>query len=335
MSPLWESSTVKKLKINKRKPSPKHSRDYQSFAQSVIFCRHRQFPQFKLYCNTIKGISLFTSLRQQLNASMTVEAAVVLPLFLFFFLNLGCVIELIRLHGNLEFALCDVGNRMAVYGYALTEIGDKESEKAKESGLWSEIKDVAFSYAYVKSEIVNYVGEQYLEEAPIEDGVNGLQFLESEIFAEDDCFEIIVTYKAAPFSSVIGFRPFRMVNRYYGHIWNGYQIPGTEDNRENPDVVYVAANGVVYHEDKECSHLSLSIRKVSLQTAYESRNINGERYVPCMRCEDTGLQGSVYITDDGDNIHYGENCAGLKRTVQALPRVNAKAYRACSRCARK
>ena len=50
---------------------------------------------------------------------MTVEASIVLPLILFFFMNLASSIEMIRLHGNLQLALWETGNELIVYGYAL------------------------------------------------------------------------------------------------------------------------------------------------------------------------------------------------------------------------
>lgn len=258
---------------------------------------------------------------------MTVEAAIVLPLFLFFFLNLGSVIELIRLHGNLEFALHDVGNRMAVYGYALAASG----EEGNEGVLLPELKDIAVSYTYINSEIVNFLGEEYLEATPIKGGIAGLQFVESEIFDAEDCVEIVVTYQAEPFSSVAGWGSVRMANRYYGHLWNGYEIPGTED-AENNDVVYVAENGIVYHEAADCTHLQLSVRMVSLMVAYQSRNIDGEKYVPCERCG-SDMEAVVYITDEGDRIHSKEDCPGLKRTVHTMPKKEATNYRPCGRCA--
>lgn len=310
MSPLWRNNKNKQLLTNSTKPSPSYSMNNQSFAQSVCF-------------RPIKEISLFTSVSGHAEGSMTVEASVILPLLLCFFLNLGCALELIRLHGNLEFALCEIGNRMSVYGCEL--ISDEDDG--------SELKDIAFSYVYVKNELVKYLGEQYLEEAPISQGASGLKFWESEIFTGEDCFEMIVTYEVAPFSGLAGFRPFRMANRYYGHLWNGYHIPGTDAGDENSDVVYVTPNGEVYHVDRNCSHLSLSVRAVSLQEAYTSRNEQGEHYVPCTRCKEDGMREKVYITKEGNSIHYRKDCPGLKRTVYAVAAENAGKYRACSRCA--
>ncbi len=324
MFPLWGS------KFNKR-PSPKHD--------SVCHKKAQKTDKSILICDTVKGTSPFASRIQLLEGSMTVEAAVILPLFLMFFLNLGCVIELIRLHGNLEFALCDIGNCMTVYGYVVSEMELSEigQEDQGRSVLLEELGDIAFSYTYVKKQIVDYLGESYLKETPILNGTEGLHFWESDIFDDNDCVEIVVNYVASPFMQEVGFGKFCMANKYYGHLWNGYEIPGTggESTESAPEVVYITSNGVVYHEKRECSYLVLSIREVSLREAYESQNAKGEKYGICMLCKDAGVQRKVFITEDGENIHYIRECAGLKRTVHTVSRKEAEGYRPCSRCVEK
>jgi len=264
---------------------------------------------------SIEGIWAFAS--RLTGGSMTVEAAVVLPLFLFFFLALGSAMEMIRLHGNLEFALCDIGNRMSVYGSSVIA--------QEESGLGSEVADIAFTHTYVKNEIDEYLGREYLEASPLVNGVEGLGFGESEIWDGGEQFEVLVTYKVLPFGGMGGWKGFRMANRYYGHFWNGYEIP--------TDVVYVAENGVVYHVDAMCTHLYLTVRQVSLQEAYRSRNRNGERYSLCEYCEKGEAKNTVYITEEGNRFHYKRKCTGLKRTVFEISVKDTKGYRACSRCA--
>lgn len=305
------------------RPSPKYGCGCQN-SFSPILTRIR---------NVIKGISMPIS-RQKDAGSMTVEAALLLPLFLFFFLNLGSAIELIRLHGNLELALCDVGNSMTIYGYALWE--RSEGRNAAEEGVSSEwlaeLEDFTLSYTYVKRELTDYLGEDYLEESPVAEGADGLQFLESEIFGTGDCVDVIVTYRVEPFAGIVGVRPFRMANRFYGHLWNGYEIPGT-GAEQTEDLVYVTENGEVYHEDRNCSHLQLSIREVSYQEACGSRNASGARYIPCEVCGGDQMADRVYIAEDGTAIHNNRNCSGLKRTVSAIPREKAGKYRPCRDCA--
>lgn len=295
MSLLWWNSCYKK-QLTHNRPSPKHKR----------LARGKK---------SIKGISPPAFWYSMTRAGMTVEASLLLPLFLFLFLNLTGAIEMIRLHGNIQLALWDVGKRLSVYQYA--------SDGTGESALWQEIKDMAVSYAYVKREIVHDTGESYLEESPLTDGADSLQLWESEIFTPDGCMEIIVTYQVSPTFPLLGFRSFRMANRYYGHGWNGYDIE--DAGQIQREIVYVTENGVVYHVDRSCTHLSLSVREAS---RFEAE----QHYAACAKCVRDMIKERVFVTDEGNCFHNDRACPGLKRTILEIDKKKAGQYKPCSRC---
>ncbi len=273
--------------------------------------------------NCIKRISLLILPKTPVKASMTVETALVLPLFCFFMIHMGSAIEMIRLHGNLEVALWDAGRQVGIYrgipdaGYG----GDGEKEDNDDR-----LGTVAISYTYVKEQIRNQLGEEYLEQSPLEHGIDSLQFLESS--TENDICEIVVTYGISPLTDVLGFQKFRMANRYYGHMWNGYAIPGAENGDE---YVYITEDSEVYHLNRECTHLKLSVRLV------EAAEIP-KGYHPCEKCmvqkkDDSVPEGSgYYICSEGECYHKRRDCPGLKRTVYCIARKDADGYRECSRC---
>lgn len=350
MSPLWKSNNIRKfnkqyLKIQHKKPSPRHIDNSQGLAQGQY-----SLQTITVKCRSIKGISLLSFLSIKMKGGMTVEAALVLPLFLLFFLNLSCALEMIRLHGNLELAIWEVGNRLSLYGYALElnkdaeaqnkdpETGSleregKKNQKEDKEEWWDKLSGIAFSYGYIRSQMVEYAGKDYLDASPLTYGAEGLQFLESSVFEKQDEFEINVTYAVGPWSDIAGFWPFRMANRYYGHIWNGYEIPGcTQQDAKAQDTVYVAENGKVYHEDRECSHLNVSVQQAPLAEIGTYRNENGSKYIICDKCKNQTIQGMVYITEEGKHYHYTRDCPGLKRTVYSLLRIEAGDYEACKRC---
>lgn len=316
MSPLWSGMQLKTTKITK-KPSPTNQTSTVGFAQSPgIQSGGRDRRKFPKNC-AIEGISLPISWQKDMEAGMTVEAAVILPLFLFFLINLSCAIELIRLHGNLQLALWDTCSRLAIYGYALDD-NDAAS---------------LFSVFYIRDQLVKYVGEDYLDNAPLEKGDQSLTFWESDIFSSQDEMDVIVTYQVSPWSSMAGFLSFRMANRYYTHIWTGYGIPDDpEESLRAVDVVYMTENGSVYHEDRGCTHLQLSVHQVSRAEALSGKNQWGERYSPCEKCDPEATDQTLYITDEGNRYHANRDCSGLKRTVFSVPRSRVEGYRACSRC---
>lgn len=339
MSLLWSGSNKMKLltKTKHQKPSPTYpdmnivrgpARDL-GVSQDDDVSRRILLPR-----GFLGGTSLSASFSKGVAAGMTVEASIVLPLFLFFFLNLGCAIEMIRLHGNLELALWQIGSQLAIYGYAL-DSGETPDDagQAEEDGdrWWDRLTGVAVASTYVKSQMVRAAGEEYLASSPLADGADSLQFLGSEIFGGGDEIDIVVTYAVSPLIGMAGFSPFRMANRYYAHIWNGYQLPG-----EEVQMVFITETGTVYHLNRDCTYLQLSSRQVAAAGIEEERNRNGSRYQACLRCADGAMPEMLYITDEGTRYHYRSDCSGLRRTVYSVSVEEAaeEGYHACARCGR-
>lgn len=342
MSLLWSDLFKKKLSIRKKKPSPTcqdNSPDSARNPESPL----RGYPNKpSVLHRSVKGTSLFASFSRPVNAGMTVEAAIVLPLFLFFFLNLGCAIEMIRLHGNLQLALWQIGNRLSVYGYAVDSGEDPQGEELLQNGeqeneWWKDLAGIALSATFVKDQIIHSAGEAYLNQSPLVNGAEGLQLWESQIFGSGDEISIVVTYSVSPWSRLIGFDSFRMSNRYYSHIWNGYGLSDSSNAGNGPEesqTVYVTETGSVYHLTQDCTHLKLSTRPVSTASVGGERNQNGGKYYPCERCAGGNATGVCYITSEGNRYHYDSGCSGLKRTVNAMPLNQAveSGYTPCSRC---
>ncbi len=319
---LW--NVCQKLTNNLNRPSPKR--------KNTLF-----------FGNFIERASLSAFLKCYLDAGMTVEAAMVLPLFLFFFVNMGSAIEMIRLHGNLQLALWDTGNQMCVYGYVGKEAGviDESVKEESERAWWADIGDVALTYTYVKGQVVDYTGREYLEDSPLSHGADGLHFWESDVVGNGDLvvagdvLDIVMTYEVSPAFEIPFVKPFRMCNRYYGRLWTGYDVGNGKTDADLKNVVYVVENAEVYHARSDCTHLKLDIREVSLMEAFSERNENGGRYTACSKCSGVLYAQTVYIAREGDFYHKDRGCPGLKRTIYTMPQKQAETrYRSCSRCVR-
>lgn len=357
MSFLWSSPNNKKLltKNSNQEPSPTNQckkliRDSARNPGTLLGDTNSALPSGGF----IEGTSLFASLfkgahmmmvrqasRYQgtqrfrwVRAGMTVEASILLPLFLFFFMNLGSAIEMIRLHGNLQLALWQIGSKLAIYGYALDSgemPDDEEQEGDEENRWWESLAGRVLASTYVKAQVIDAAGESYLDASPLTDGADGLQFWQSELPGEEDEIDLVVTYSVSPSSSLAGFFPFRMANRYYAHIWNGYRLPGESGEAQ---IVYIAETGTVYHLSRDCTYLRLSTRQIVSAGIEEARNQYGGRYQPCLRCAVGNMPPTVYITDEGTHYHYDGLCSGLRRTVYSVSMEEAveEGRHACSRC---
>lgn len=281
---------------------------------------HSHLPNNLLLADSVKGISPPFLER----GSMTVEAAVVLPLFLFFFLNILSIIEIYSLHSTLLSALRETGNELCVYAYAYDRIFEEEDDE----GLEAFTENIAFSYTYVKNRVEELCGEEYLNRAPLMYGKKSLIYADSSVMQQNDCIDLVVSYKAVPLIRLAGYTPEWFYCRFYARAWTGYDVSHSEE-----EMVYVAEYAKVYHKDPQCSHISLSIREVTRHEAYLAINAYGRRYGVCEKCGDNHAD-KVYLTEEGEKYHTDPGCSGLKRTIRRIPLSEAeKNYRACVRCA--
>ncbi|MDD5803719.1 hypothetical protein ACTQWG_16085 [Blautia sp. HCP3S3_H10_1] len=207
-------------------------------------------------------------------ASLTVEAAIVLPLFFFAMVTMTSFLDVYRIQ---------------------TEHLSKLCENAKTAGM----------YAYTAGE--SDVGDITLPDI----------------------------YKYKPVSGMIPLPAIWMYNTVKVHAWTGEDQGegGTENSDRHEKMVYVTASGSVYHKKLDCSHLNLSVTKVSGGSISSMRNEYGEKYHACESCSRGQKPGStVYITESGNRYHNDKNCSGLKRTVRMVKESDVGKLHACKRC---
>lgn len=259
---------------------------------------------------------------QKSRGSMTVEAAFVLPIFLFFVLNLLSVIEMLRFHGNLTWALHEVGGRLAVYGNLYEDVVLRQDRD-----FINEMGDTAFSYLYVKEELEEKLGRQYAERSPVVGGMDGLFFSKADIM-KDDKIQLVLAYQMRMPFPAGGTEKVGMYNCYYARAWTGYDVA-----ERLGDMVYVTAYGEVYHVRRSCPHLALQIRSINVSAIGSIRNSHGEKYSKCSKCGN-GDGRVVYVTEDGNRYHGDRECSGLKRTITEIPIQEAvhKGYPPCATC---
>ena len=114
--------------------------------------------------------------------------------------------------------------------------------------------------------------------------------------------------------------------------WTGYDVIGGKDRGEEDVLVYMTEYGIVYHKNRSCTHLTLSIQAVPVVTVGNLRNESGESYTPCESCGENGLVTVVFITNQGNKYHTTTKCKGLKRTIKAIPLSQLKGVDQCQKC---
>lgn len=137
----------------------------------------------------------------------------------------------------------------------------------------------------------------------------------------------------APLIKVIGFDSTSTTVKVIYRKWTGYDISGIKCEVSEDEYVYVAEYGSVYHCNRACKHLSVSIKMVSSNDIENIRNKFMEKYTMCEICKGAG-SGILFITEGGNKYHGSASCSGLKRSVKTIKLSEVEGMPACSECGR-
>ena len=263
---------------------------------------HLALPPRKRHQIRSERASAFTS------ASITIEAAMAVPLFFLAAVCLIYLLEIMAIQTAVRSGLHLAGRNLSAEMYTLPVVRP----------------------ATLEADVVSAIGTERLERSIIVGGSSGLHLEESQVSALTAVAQLVVTYEVdlpIPVFSISGI-PYRQEIKIKG--WCGYVATGLGNTTE--ETVYVTETGLVYHKNYHCTYLDLSIQPVAAQNVSDLRNSSGGKYYACERCHPSASAKMVYITGYGDRYHSELSCSGLKRTVYAVPLSEAIGKGACSKC---
>lgn len=240
------------------------------------------------------------------SASLTVEAALVFPVFFFTVYLLWQLFILLMFQVEVCHEMTGTAIKYAHLGYP--------ERKAEE-------QDVDISWIY----------QPLLWNAlPESDHVENLRvFCVPE---EDGTIQIKVSYQfvcEAVFFTEITI-PVQQKFRFYPYIGKTDEDLFVAEEAE--EIVYMTEYGTVYHESRACSYLNVIVRSVAYENISQKRNSSGRKYTLCERCDDREITATVYISDGGTKYHLVAGCSALKRTVLEKSRDEVEGIPACHKC---
>ncbi len=272
-------------------------------------------------------------LKKNCKGSMTLEASLILPVFLLLFMNLISLIEIYRIHGNIMATLWEEGRKAAKYSYLETvseEVWQKSDADMSSGTVQSILAGIT-----IRRKIEKNLNTYPLWERHITGGKDGI--IVSSDFNQDGngIIKLDCSYQIHPIFGNAALLSGRIKNHYYGHGWTGYcmqEYPGEEGESEEI-YVYITETGTVYHKNRGCSYLNPSISSVPKEELQERRNQSGAIYYACPLCtKNITVEGAVYITEYGTNYHTSTGCSGLKRTIYEVKLSEAGGRGPCSKC---
>lgn len=255
---------------------------------------------------------------------MTLEAAILIPLFLFVMMTLLSVMDMFHFYGKVETELLQIGRKMAIYAPAGELIADDVQSEL------DSIVTMVLGDQYAKISLMNHLNESDIRAAGLVGGYGGISFIYSSIMTEGDMIDLAASYHLEPGNNFFMIPDFQVINRCRMRAWTGYDITEGSPDNETERMVYITETGTVFHLTETCTYLDLSIHPVTKESIGGYRNRNGAAYRNCDICG--GDADTYYITDYGDCYHVSLSCSGLKRTIMVVPISQVGDRRACSRC---
>ncbi|MGN1024384.1 MAG: hypothetical protein ACI4OJ_12840 [Lachnospiraceae bacterium] len=263
------------------------------------------------------------------SASLTVEAAIVLPLFLFFCTNVLWLFEMVRFQSSMLLALHDAGQETAAYAFLAEAAKDLSVGEENLSFPVGAAGGALFSEGFVRNEVAPKLQAAHT----VAGGVGGISYLQSEYDLVQGTVLLAADYQFRPFVPLIAPPGIPAQTVAYCHLWTGYEKTPEGIGDADTAVVYVTPTGEVYHRDRNCTYLAPSVQEISASHLGDARNSGGGRYYACEVCH-PARSGILFITRSGNRYHCRMDCPSLKRTANAVTLGWAleHGYRACSKC---
>ena len=293
---FWQINIRKNYTSKNNKPSLRDE-------SSALFILYKKI----FFCSYLKKrVSSFISF-SYVKAGMTLEAALIMPIFLFAMINVISIMDIMRIKSCVDMAVAESGNEIAIecYGEYLNDI---------------------VSPIYIKAKVNQFLKEN-LSDRDYQKIKGTISVTNISILDGDNKLSFRVKYQIKPMVDMAGLITVKMDSDYYGHSWLGYT-----GHEETEQMVFLSNTASVYHVDKQCKYLNVTIMKVPYMNLEAYRNNSRKKYKQCNFCNMGEMEYYVYITPEGDGYHTTKNCIGLTRSIYTVPISQIKGKRQCVGC---
>lgn len=242
------------------------------------------------------------------NGSVTVEASLVLPIFIFAMLSVYSMAGSMKTKAVIYEAFMETGEYLGEYQY-LYGRGDGQN---------------AINIGAAALKFRDYLDDKENVDSYVLGGRSGIVFIRAYYDESDGYVYMDCAYDLKVDVPLFGSVNIPVTESLRQKAYVGRLVDEEAGNEQDP-YVYIAENGTVCHKSRHCTYIKLSIREASLES------VKGA-YSPCELCvKRSGGRQTVYVTDYGDRYHNSLACSGLKRTVYRVKKSETE-LPYCSKC---
>lgn len=311
------------------------------FKRLTLQTLRKSFGQLKIFISShsikSKAKRSFIYISFLSKGSITLEAAIAIPLFFLGLLSFISVINIIYLQTELQIALEETIRNVSKEAYISSEFyalsSDKQYETInKDSSIAENLGATLISVTYIKNKFLTEDIKEFLDNSFIKGGADGISFKFSSVDMNKSTLDIIIDYKCS-----IPFIPskllcFNLSNRCYTRIYMGQDME--KEQKDTYFYVYFAGTSSVIHTNKYCQYLLNYSKAIKYNNIIKQHPINS-----CALCSKnitietlSDNNAIVYLTSNEDTYHVTLDCQSFTKDVFRLKVLDLKDKDVCEQC---
>ena len=258
--------------------------------------------------------------------SLTLEAAMCLPLFLFVCIYMMMPMKMINRQRQIQAVVESVGEELSQYAYVEYCLLSGDEDQVDTERTDGEEVTALLASGYAAMKILGQIDRNWVESVSF-DGTD---------IGTDDMVHIMMKYRMKLPFSVLGLDSVPVQHVCSRRMWNGADGGRNKDGGmsggQEDETVYIGKNSTRFHRRRTCHYLYNDLKAVAAGEVDSLRNQSGARYAPCKTCKTGSEGGMVYVMPYGTSYHLSKTCASIIAYVQAVPLSQAEHLGACSYC---
>ena len=269
-------------------------------------------------------------------ASITVEAALVMPLFILAVVSLMQIMIFINIQMKVQSALYHQSMKVAGYSFLVESIEEclPDELAADDYKTAVNIVENGITEVLVKYMVVEELGEEFFRTPWIDGGKSGIEVIFS-LNPADRNIDVALRYELKLMYNIFGINNIPVIARAVISRWSGVtRIEQSDEGvAEDTNCVYITKNGTVYHIYKDCTYLSIKLTRVKYGEIGGKRNSSGGKYYPCsVCCKNKTVMEYIYISKYGECYHSDNKCKKIYHNITEASPEEVKDRTLCSKC---
>lgn len=296
--------------------------NFKSKYYSLHLPTARFFKQFKFKCKAFLCASDNFS-----KGSLTLEAALVIPVFILFCSCIIYMFSVLNIETKLYKSMEQAARKSATSTY-MAEIPYRDSP-TKAAAIYSSVNAFFLKKHLFSDDLISFADSSY-----ISGGHKGINFYLTSYNIKNHTIDFNISYKVKiPFIPLDALS-FSVKQRLFFHTFSGEDISDKKGDFTN--YVYITLNGSVYHSSPYCTYLMKSASILSEDT-FNSIMTSKNSFSPCSNCVKKGSNTSNYLYCPSSCVYHTRyDCFYLNADIYKVTLESVyKDYKICSRCLKK